>query len=135
MHHSKNMIKKYKSFTIFKRKEVTSEKAPGYDALASIQNPDGTYEKSVNIGGVWLREGRDGSKFFSGKLSDTRTYEGSTFAGFCIVSEVELNKLIELAQAMVQKTNSPLKDGYPTEVEKGVPYVSDIEPNPEDIPF
>jgi len=129
------MIKKYKTFTIFKRKEVTSEKAPGYDALASAQNPDGTYEKSVNIGGVWLREGKDGAKFFSGKLSDTRDYQGTTFPGFCIVNEEELKKVLELAQAMLQKANSPLKDGYPTEVEKGVPYVSNIELNPEDIPF
>jgi len=119
------MIKKYKSFTVFKRKEVTNEKAPGYDALTSYQNPDGTYEKSINIGGVWLREGKDGSKFFSGKLSDTRIHEGNTYPGFCLVNEVELNKIIQLAEAMVQKTKSPLKDGYPTEVELGVPAVSD----------
>lgn len=129
------MIKKYKSFTIFKRKEVTSEKAPGYDALTSYQNPDGTYEKSINIGGVWLREGKDGSKFFSGKLSDTRIHEGNTYPGFCLVNEVELNKIIQLAEAMQQKLSSPLGDAYPTEVEKGVPVVSNIELNPEDIPF
>ena len=119
------MIKKYKSCTIFKRKEVTSDKAPGYDALTSLQNPDGTYEKSINIGGVWLREGKDGNKFFSCKLSDTRTYEGNTFPGFVIVNEVELNKIIALAEAMEQKLRSPLGDAYPTEVELGVPSVSD----------
>jgi len=128
------MIKKYKSFTVFKRKEVTSDKAPGYDALTSYQNPDGTYEKSINIGGVWLREGKDGSKFFSGKLSDTRTHEGNTYPGYCLVSEVELNKVIALAEAMQQKLNSPLGDAYPTEVEPGNPVLSNYD-DPSSIPF
>jgi len=112
------MIKKYKSFSVFKRKEVKSEKAPGYDALASYQNPDGTFEKSVNIGGVWLKDGKDGSKYFSGKLSDTRTFEDKTFDGFCIVSEKELDNLI----LKVQNPNYP------------VPGI-DGEIRPEEIPF
>jgi len=129
------MIKKYKSFTIFKRKEVTSDKAPGYDALTSYQNPDGTYEKSINMGGVWLRDAKDGSKFFSGKLSDTRTHEGNTYPGFVIVNEVELNKVLALAEAMEQKLRSPLGDNYPTEVEPGVPQVTNYDVEPSSIPF
>lgn len=129
------MIKKYKSFTIFKRKEVTSDKAPGYDALTSYQNPDGTYEKSINMGGVWLRDAKDGSKFFSGKLSDTRTHEGNTYPGFVIVNEVELNKVLALAEAMEQKLRSPLGDNYPTEVEEGVPQVTNYDVDPSSIPF
>lgn len=133
------MIKKYKTFTVFKRilkdGQTLSEKAPGYDALTSLQNPDGTYEKSINIGGVWLKDAKDGSKFFSGKLADTRTHEGNTYAGFCIVNELELNKIIALAEAMEQKLRSPLGDAYPTEVEQGNPTVSSYELNPEEIPF
>jgi hypothetical protein len=124
-------MKKYKSFSVFKRKEVKSDKAPGYDVLASSQNPDGTYEKSINIGGVWLKEGKDGNKFFSGKLSDKREYtnnEGTevTVPGFVIVNEQELDKVLKLAEAMQQKLHSPLGDAYPTDVEE-FPEPSDFE--------
>lgn len=111
-------MKRYKNFSVFKRKEVKSDKAPGYDALTSYQNPDGTFEKSINIGGVWLKESKDGSKYFSGKLSDSREWEGKTISGYCIVSEVELDKVIKLAEAMQAKLNSPLGDDYPTEFEE-----------------
>lgn len=116
------MIRKYKNFSVFKRKPkdgvVESEKAPGYDALTSYQNPDGTYEKSVTIGGVWLRDTKDGSKYYSAKLSDNRTVGDKTFDGWCIVNERELDNLILKVQ----------KPDYPVE---GIDDVND----PSEIPF
>lgn len=129
-------MKTYKNFNIFKREpkegEEVNPNAPGYDITASEKNPDGTYGKSVNIGAIWLKEAKTGKKYFSAQLSKPIGDK----AGYVIVQEDELKKVLELAEAMVQKTKSPLKDGYPTEVERGVPTVSNYDfDNPDDIPF
>jgi len=128
-------MKTYKNFNVFKREpkdgEEVNPNAPTYDITTSEKNPDGTYGKSVNIGAIWLKEAKTGKKYFSAQLSKTI----GDFSGYVIVREDELTKVLKLAEAMQQKLSSPFGDSYPTEVEKGVPVVSNIELNPEDIPF
>jgi len=114
----------YKNISIFKKDNGGDDKKPTHDITASTKLPDGTYSKAVNVGSMWTREGTKG-KYLSGQFSNEREYNGQVFDGYVLVNEKELKKVLDLAQAMVQKTKSPLKDGYPTEVELGVPAVSD----------
>ena len=124
----------YKFISVFKRKAKegveVNPAAPGYDITVSNKNPDGSYGKSINVGALWLKDGQAG-KYYSGNFSNTN----GEYTGYVLVREDELTKVLKLAEAMEQKLRSPLGDGYPTEVEKGVPVVSNIELNPEDIPF
>lgn len=125
-------MKLYKSLAIFKKDPTDDPKKPTHDVTASLQNPDGTYEKSINVGSAWTKDGQKG-KYLSVGLSKSRTWEGKTLSGYVLVNEDELNKVLKLAEAMQQKLNSPLGDSYPTEVEPDVPVVSNI--NPEDFDF
>jgi len=118
------MIKTYKNISVFKKEVSDDPKKPTHDISVSAKLPDGTYEKSVNVGSMWTKDGAKG-KYLSGQFSNAREYQGKVFDGYVLVKEDELKKVLDLAEAMVQKTKSPLKDGYPTEVEVGVPNVSD----------
>lgn len=53
-----------KTFNIFKTKQKKNDKSPDYNI--SIKDGD----RYLNIGGCWLKEGKDGQKYFSCKLSD-----------------------------------------------------------------
>lgn len=114
----------YKNISIFKKDNGGDTTKPTHDITASTKLQDGTYSKSVNVGSMWTRDGAKG-KYLSGQFSNSREYQGKVFDGYVLVNEEELKKVLSLAEAMVQKTKSPLKDGYPTEVEVGVPNVSD----------
>lgn len=52
-----------KQFAIFKNKDKKNEKSPDYNISFKVG------EKYLNIGGCWLREGKQ-EKFFSCKLSN-----------------------------------------------------------------
>lgn len=54
----------YKNFSIFKTKEKKNDKSPDYNISIKIG------DKYVNAGGCWLKDGKDGQKYFSCKLSD-----------------------------------------------------------------
>lgn len=123
----------YKNITIFKKDNGGDEKKPTHDITANTKLPDGTYSKSINVGSMWTREGQNG-KYLSGMLNNEREYEGKVFDGYVLIKESDYKKLLKMAESLLQKTNSPLQEGYPTEVELGVPSVSD-DINPEDIPF
>lgn len=111
------MIKKYKSLAIFKKEPTDDPKKPTHDLTASLQNPDGTYEKSVNVGSAWTKDGQKG-KYLSASFNKSREWEGKTISGYVLVREDELDKVIKLAEAMQAKLNSPLGDAYPTEFEE-----------------
>lgn len=53
-----------KNFSIFKAKEKKNEKSPDYNISLKVG------EKYMNVGGCWLKDGKDGGKYFSCKLSD-----------------------------------------------------------------
>lgn len=112
------MIKRYKNFSIFKRKEIKSEKSPQYDVLLSEKKEDGSFDSS-NAGGVWLKESSVGNKYFSAKLSDTRTFNEKVYSGYSIVRDVDLDNMIETYNKIVH----PESKDYPDDI------------NPEDIPF
>lgn len=53
-----------KQFSIFKAKEKKKDKSPDYNISMKVG------DKYLNIGGCWLRDGKDGQKYFSCSLSD-----------------------------------------------------------------
>ena len=71
---------KIKDFLIFKNEKKSNEKAPDYEITVKIN------EKFLKIGGVWLREGKNGKKFFSCKLSEGY----KDIAGFSLVRDNEI---------------------------------------------
>jgi len=71
---------KIKDFLIFKNDEKKNEKAPDYEITVKVN------EKFLKIGGVWLREGKNGKKFFSCKLSEGY----KDIAGFSLVRDNEI---------------------------------------------
>lgn len=127
------MIKIYKTISTVKAKEPKENQPTHY--LVAKENKDSQDKEFV--ASLWAKSGEtNGVKynFLSGEMS--KKFEGEKpREGFVIVKVSELERVIKLAEAMEQKLRSPLGDGYPTEVEKGVPVVSNIELNPEDIPF
>jgi len=123
----------YKNISIFKKDNGGDNSKPTHDITASKKLPDGSYSKAVNVGSAWTRDGANG-KYLSGLLRNDREYQGKVFDGYTLIKDSDLNKLMKMAESLLQKTNSPLKEGYPTEVEVGVPEVS-LDINPEDIPF
>jgi len=68
-----------KQFAIFKAKEKKNPNSPDYNI--SIKSND----KFVTIGGCWLKDMKDGTKFFSCKLSDGY----KELKGFSIVRDEE----------------------------------------------
>lgn len=53
-----------KQFSIFKAKEKKSPNSPDYNISLKVN------DKYVTVGGCWLKDMKDGSKYFSCKLSD-----------------------------------------------------------------
>lgn len=53
-----------KQFAIFKAKEKKNPNSPDYNISVKVN------DKYLTIGGAWLKDTKDGSKFFSCKLSD-----------------------------------------------------------------
>lgn len=127
------MIKIYKTISTVKAKEPKDNQPTHY--LVAKENKES--EQKEFVASLWAKSGeKDGVKynFLSGEMS--KKFDGEKpREGFVIVKVSELEKVLKLAEAMEQKLRSPLGDGYPTEVEQGVPVVSNIELNPEDIPF
>ena len=110
------MITKYKNLTVSKLKDSNDNpKSPTHALVVTDKN----YENKKTVGKFWKKEGTYG-KFLSGTMSDKWEKDGKVFDGFVIVSEQELDMLIE---KLSMKENSPLGNDYPTEL------------NPDDIPF
>lgn len=53
-----------KQFSIFKAKDKKSPNSPDYNISLKIN------DKYATVGGCWIKEMKDGSKYFSCKLSD-----------------------------------------------------------------
>ena len=53
-----------KNFSIFKAKEKKNPNSPDYNISLKVN------DKYLTVGGCWLKEMKDGSKYFSCKLSD-----------------------------------------------------------------
>lgn len=125
----------YKNISIFKKDNNGDDKKPTHDITASKKLPDGSYSKSVNVGSAWTREGNSG-KYLSGAFRNAKEYEGKQFDGYSLIKDSDLTKLLKAYEALMQKLNSPLGDAYPTEMDKNVPSVSDINyDDPNSIPF
>lgn len=116
------MIKKYKSLAIFKKDPTDDPKKPSHDVTASLQKPDGTYEKSVNVGSAWTKDGQKG-KYLSVGLSKQREWEGKKFSGYVLVDEQELDKLVESLRIKTTNPDYPLSD----------PNVDTLDPNSIDF--
>ena len=79
-----------KNFTITKNKFKKPEsKAPDYRISVKVG------EKFEEIGGCWLKDSKDGQKYFSCKLNDVWVdhTKGIAKKGFVLIDEAELNKL------------------------------------------
>lgn len=69
-----------KDFFIFKNEQKKNDKSPDYEISIKLN------EKFMKIGGVWIREGKNGKKFFSCKLSNGY----KDIAGFSIKRDDEV---------------------------------------------
>lgn len=81
-----------KNISIAKRKEVKAITHPTHDIVAS----DEKYENKTIIGSLWTRVTQEGTKFLSGTLSKSRTYEGKEYDGYVIITEKEYKEYQEL---------------------------------------
>jgi len=70
-----------KNFAIFKTKEKKNDNSPDYSISIKVG------DKYQNVGGCWLKEGKNGSKYISCKLSDG--YKNRK--GFFITEEDSIN--------------------------------------------
>lgn len=104
-----------KTFGIFKNKrKVAGDSKPDYNISMKVG------DKYIDIGGAWLKEAKDGSKFFSCKLSNAYGER----KGYQVVED-SVSTLTEEEKAKIQA----LKAGEQTKKE----VVNDI--NPDSIPF
>ncbi len=88
-----------KTFNIFKSKSKKSEKAPGY----TISFFDKQSNKSVTIGGCWVKDSKDGGKYFSCKLDDG--YKDRQ--GFSVVSDTVPTGQVEVATIDIDAEDIP----------------------------
>lgn len=72
-----------KEFIIFKNNQVKNEKSPTHKMMAKINN------ELVEIGACWSREGKNGNKFLSCKLSSAYVNKEKNIArrGFTLTQE------------------------------------------------
>lgn len=87
---------KIKDFLIFKNKQKKHEKSPDYEITVKIDN------KFIKIGGVWLRTGKNGDKFFSCKLSEGY----KDISGFSLVRDVALAVGSNIPESEIPDTNN-----------------------------
>lgn len=115
-------ITRYTSLALFKSKdapEKANEKNPYYD-LSAKENKDATVK--IYPGKFWFKQTESGLNYFSGSMSEARTWEGKTYEGYVIVSVKELD-------ALEEKVNSKPVEG------KGIDMSEFGEADLSQIPF
>lgn len=99
MSHLSNMIKTYKNFSIFRKKNTLKENSPTH----TISTKDG--EEFIEIGSCWTKDYING-KFLSCQLSKAWVNDKDNTKSrksYVIVAEEDLNNLIEIASGIVKK--------------------------------
>lgn len=88
-------ITRYTNIALFKNKDAPAEanqKLP-YFEMSAKENKDATTK--VYPAKFWFKKSESGVNYFSGSMSEARTYEGKDYDGYVIVSVKELNALEE----------------------------------------
>ena len=80
-----------KQFSIFKAKDKKSPNSPDYSISLKIN------DKYATVGGCWIKEMKDGSKYFSCKLSDGY----KDMKGFSIIRDEANSTLTEEEKAKI----------------------------------
>ena len=76
-----------KQFAIFKAKEKKNPNSPDYNISLKVN------DKYLTVGGCWLKDMKDGSKYFSCKLSDGyKDMKGFSITRDEVVAENETSK-------------------------------------------
>lgn len=107
----------YQTFNIFKNDNKKNENQPDYRMTVK------TDEALIEVGAIWLKKNKEGKTYMSGKLSESRTYNGKDYDGYVLVKESEYDNLKKLVVQETPEVSGPEIE-YP---------IDDI--NPDDIPF
>jgi len=88
-------MQKYKNITISKISDHGGEEKTPTHAIVATNDQ---YQQKKTVGKLWTRKGEMG-KFLSGTMSSEykSPADGKVFDGYVVVSETELNELIEKA--------------------------------------
>ena len=104
-----------KNFSIFKNHKKEKDTHPDYtiSAKVTVNNVDEFKE----IGAVYLKDSKNGEKYFSCSLAKTREYNGKVYPGYVIVDEVEFEKMNKVYTDYLIQQRNP---GYPTPTEQNI---------------